>query len=280
MDEHLARSKQNDLVQQLRDLDSLLVAFSGGVDSTFLLAVAQQTLGEKVLAVTAISLVHPARETQRARNFAKKQGIRHTILDTEELTRPEFVLNSTERCYYCKKNLLGLLLEIARKENIKHVAHGANADDLKDFRPGLRAAREMGIMAPLVDVQLGKAEIRFLSKEMGLATWDKPAMACLASRIPYGDSITKKNLTMVADAEEFLARSGFKQFRVRCHGTLARIEVEPPEIEKIAEESVRENLAKRFRQIGFLHVAVDLEGYQSGSMNRAFGEVLKKGTNE
>jgi uncharacterized protein len=279
MDEHVARSKKNDLVQQLRDLDSLLVAFSGGVDSTFLLAVAQQTLGEKVLAVTASSPVHPVRETENAQNFTSKQGIRHTIIRTEELARPEFVSNTAERCYYCKRNLLELLLEIASKEGIQHVAHGANVDDLEDFRPGFRAAEEMGIMAPLVDVQLGKEEIRFLSKEMGLSTWEKPAMACLASRIPYGDPITKKSLTMVAKAEEFLAQSGIKQFRVRCHGTLARIEVEPADIEKITEGSLRQDLVKRFREIGFLHVSVDLEGYQSGSMNRALGEVVEKGTN-
>lgn len=280
MDRNAAISKKNKLAQQIKELNSLLVAFSGGVDSTFLLAVAQQTLGEKVLAVTASSLVHPVRETENARNFTNKQGIRHTIIHTEELTRPEFVSNTAERCYYCKRNLLELLFEIARKEGIQHVAHGANVDDLKDFRPGFRAAREMGIMAPLVDVQLGKEEIRFLSKEMGLGTWDKPAMACLASRIPYGDPITKKNLTMVAEAEEFLAKSGFKQFRVRCHGTLARIEVETPDIEKITQGSLRENLVEKFRQIGFLHIAVDLEGYKSGSMNRALGEVVEKGTNE
>jgi uncharacterized protein len=280
MDKRVARSKKNKLVQQIKEMESLLVAFSGGVDSTFLLALAHEALGKKVLAVTASSPVHPIRETDSARDFVRKAGIRHTIIHTEELTRPEFVSNTAERCYYCKRGLLELLFEISRKEGIKHVAHGANVDDLKDFRPGFRAAREIGVKAPLVDVQLGKEEIRFLSKEMGLDTWDKPSMACLASRIPYGDSITEENLKMVAEAEAFLAQSGFRQFRVRCHGNLARIEVENPDIKKIIEGRFRESLVEKLRQIGFLHIAVDLEGYRSGSMNRALGELLEEGTKE
>jgi uncharacterized protein len=277
MDEHVARSKKNKLVEHLRELDSLLVAFSGGVDSTFLLSVAQQILGKNVLAVTASSLVHPVQETENAQNFTRRQGIRHTIIHTDELNRPEFVSNTAERCYHCKRYLLEILCQIASKEGIKHVAHGANIDDLNDFRPGFRAAGELGVVAPLIDVRLGKEEIRFLSKEMGLGTWDNPAMACLASRIPYGDLITQKNLTMVAEAEKFLAQSGFKQFRVRCHGTLARIEVHPPDLRKITEELMREKLVEKFRQIGFLHVSVDLEGYKTGSLNRALTEVVKRG---
>ena len=159
---------------------------------------------------------------------------------------------------------------------IDHVAHGANVDDLKDFRPGFRAAGEMGVMAPLVDVQLGKEEIRLLSKEMDLNTWDKPAMACIASRIPYGDLITEKKLTMVAKAETFLANNGFRQFRVRHHGSVARIEVELSEIERLIAKDLRQRLIDKFRQIGFLHVTFDLEGYVSGSMNRALRGVLKE----
>jgi uncharacterized protein len=194
------------------------------------------------------------------------------------MSLPEFVSNTAERCYYCKRDLLEVLLKVARENDIKQVAHGANVDDLKDFRPGFRAAREMGVIAPLVDVKLGKEEIRFLSREMGLDTWDKPAMACLASRIPYGDAVTEKKLKMVADAEDFLAQNGFKQFRVRCHGSMARIEVENQDIEKIAEAQFRKRLMQAFKQIGFMHIAVDLEGYVSGSMNRALGEAEGKGT--
>jgi len=278
MDKDVARSKKERLLQNLSGLDSLLVAFSGGVDSTFLVTLAHQALGEKLLTVTASSQIHPIRETEGARNFARKRGIRHLIIHPEVMSLPEFVSNTAERCYYCKRNLLELLFEVARENDIKQVAHGANVDDLKDFRPGFRAAREMGVIAPLVDVKLGKEEIRFLSKEMGLDTWDKPAMACLASRIPYGDAVTEKKLKMVADAEDFLAQNGFKQFRVRCHGPMARIEVENQDIEKIAEAQFRKRLMQAFKQIGFMHIAVDLEGYVSGSMNRALGEVEGKET--
>lgn len=278
MDKDVARSKKERLLQNLSGLDSLLVAFSGGVDSTFLVALAHQALGEKLLTVTASSQIHPFRETEGARNFARKRGIRHLIIHPEVMSLPEFVSNTAERCYYCKRNLLELLFKVARENDIKQVAHGANVDDLKDFRPGFRAAREMGVIAPLVDVKLGKEEIRFLSREMGLDTWDKPAMACLASRIPYGDAVTEKKLKMVADAEDFLAQNGFKQFRVRCHGSMARIEVENQDIEKIAEAQFRKRLMQAFKQIGFMHIAVDLEGYVSGSMNRALGEAEGKGT--
>lgn len=278
MDKDVARSKKQRLLQNLSELDSLLVAFSGGVDSTFLVALAHQALGEKLLTVIASAQINPIRETEGARNFARKRGIRHLIIHPEVMSLPEFVSNTAERCYYCKRNLLELLFKVARENDIKQVAHGANVDDLKDFRPGFRAAREMGVIAPLVDVKLGKKEIRFLSKEMGLDTWDKPAMACLASRIPYGDAVTEKKLKMVADAEDFLAQNGFKQFRVRCHGSMARIEVENQDIEKIAEAQFRKRLMQAFKQIGFMHIAVDLEGYVSGSMNRALVEAEGKGT--
>jgi uncharacterized protein len=277
MDASIARSKKSDLIRQLRELNSLLVAYSGGVDSTFLLAVAQQAVGEKILAVTASSPLHPLRETEIARDFTHRQGIRHQIIHTDELSLPEFVSNTAERCYHCKRHLLGLLIEIAGRAGIPHVAHGANVDDLNDFRPGIRAAREMGVLAPLVDVRLGKKEIRFLSQEMGLDTWDKPAMACLASRIAYGDLITAENLSMVAEAEAALARIGFRQFRVRCHGSLARIELDPPDLPKIADGSLRQEMVKTFRQIGFLHVSVDLEGYTPGSLNRLLGKVGEEG---
>ena len=271
------KSKKDKLLHQLKGLNSLLVAFSGGVDSTFLLVMAHEALGENLLAVTANSVIHPVRETENACEIARKAGIRHILMPIDSLSIPGFVSNTAERCYHCKRNLFKRLFETAKEKGIDHVAHGANVNDLKDFRPGFRAAEERGIIAPLVDVQLGKEEIRLLSKEMGLHTWDKPAMACLASRIPYGDLITEKKLNMVAKAETFLENNGFRQFRVRHHGPVARVEVEPSEIEGLVATPLRQRLINKFRQIGFLHVAFDLEGYVSGSMNRAIRDMRKDG---
>ena len=280
MDKDAAKFKKEKLVHCLKELNSLLVAFSGGVDSTFLLAMAHEALGQNLVAVTADSVIHGVREAESACDFARKKGIRHIVVRPDELNIPDFVSNTSERCYHCKRNLFKLFFEIAGENGIKHVAHGANVDDLKDFRPGFRAAGEMGVMAPLVDVQLGKEEIRLLSKAMGLGTWDKPAMACLATRIPYGDLITERKLNMVEEAETFLGNNGFRQFRVRHYGSVARIEVEPSEIEKLTATNLRQRLVDKFRQIGFLHVAFDLDGSVSGTMNRAIRDVIKEGTSE
>jgi uncharacterized protein len=269
MDEKTARLKKERLIRYLKELDSLLVAFSGGVDSTFLLALAHETLGDKVLAVTESSSTYPSMERQEAIWFAEQQGIAHVVFQSDETSIPEFVSNAPDRCYHCKKALSQELVKIARERGIEHVAYATNVDDLADYRPGLKAADEMGIIAPLVVAELNKEEIRFLSREMGLATWDKPAMACLASRIPYGEAITDKKLKMVEEAEACLAKIGFKQYRVRHHGSVARIEVESAEIHKINEPVLRKNIAEKLKEIGFLHVAVDLEGYTTGSMNRA-----------
>lgn len=269
MDEKTARLKKERLIRYLKELDTLLVAFSGGVDSTFLLALAHETLGDKVLAVTESSSTYPSMERQEAIWFAEQQGIAHVVFQSDETSIPEFVSNAPDRCYHCKKALSQELVKIARERGIEHVAYATNVDDLADYRPGLKAADEMGIIAPLVVAELNKEEIRFLSREMGLATWDKPAMACLASRIPYGEAITDKKLKMVEEAEAYLAKIGFKQYRVRHHGSVARIEVESAEIYKINEPVLRKNIAEKLKEIGFLHVAVDLEGYTAGSMNRA-----------
>ena len=269
MNENTARLKKEKLIRYLKGLDSLLVAFSGGVDSTFLLALAHETLGDKVLAVTESSSTYPSMERQEAVQFAQERGIAHVVFQSDETSIPEFVSNTPDRCYHCKKALSQELVKIAGERGIEHVAYATNVDDLADYRPGLKAADEMGIIAPLVVSELNKEEIRFLSKEMGLPTWDKPAMACLASRIPYGDAITDKKLKMVEEAEAYLAKSGFKQYRVRHHGSVARIEVESAEIHKINEPVLRKKIAEKFKEIGFLHVAVDLEGYTTGSMNRA-----------
>jgi len=269
MDDETARVKKETLIRHLKGLDSLLVAFSGGVDSTFLLALAHQALGDRVLAVTENSPTYPSMEREEAIRFAQQRGIRHVVFKSDETTIPEFASNAPDRCYHCKKSLSQDLLRIAEERGITHVAYATNVDDLSDYRPGLKAAEEMGIISPLVEAGLNKEEIRFLSKEMGLSTWDKPAMACLASRIPYGEPITNRKLRMVEEAEAFLAKNGFKQYRVRHHGPVARIEVESADIHRIIDPEFSKKLVEKFKKIGFLHVAVDMEGYTTGSMNRA-----------
>jgi len=272
IDREAAITKKNNLIHHMEKCGSLLVAFSGGVDSTFLLAIAHQALSDKVLAVTESSPTYPSRELDAAINFTKERGIAHLVFQADETSIAEFVSNAPDRCYHCKKFLSNALLEIAKKRNISHVAYAANMDDLVDYRPGIGAAREMGIISPLVDAQIYKEEIRYLSKKMGLPTWNKPAMACLASRIPYGEPITAEKLKMVEEAEDFLSDLGFRQYRVRHHGSVARIEVENSEIIKIVEPKLRKTIVQKFRQIGFYYVTIDIEGYMSGSMNK----VIKK----
>ena len=269
MNEKDAKLKKEDLIRHLQKMDSLLVAFSGGVDSTFLLAVAHQILGDNVVAVTANSPTYPLMERKEAIRFTRERGIQHIVIQSDETTIPDFVINAPDRCYHCKKSLCRELIKIAKERGTKHVAHAANMDDLKDYRPGLVATEEMGLIAPLVTAELTKKEIRDLSKDMGLPTWDKPAMACLASRIPYGDAVTEPKLQMVEAAEALLAGKGFRQYRVRIHGSVARIEVDQSEIKRITQPELRKKIVEEFRHIGFDHIAVDLEGFVSGSMNRA-----------
>lgn len=263
-----AHLKKKALLDALKDLESLLVAYSGGVDSTFLLAAAHEVLGERVLAVTATAPFYLSKEIAEAVSFVRAHGIDHLLIRSDAGSLPAFKANSPDRCYHCKKLLFTKLRDLAEQRGIKHIAHAANVDDSDDYRPGAQAAVEAGVLSPLVDAQLSKDEIRYLSRQMGLPTWDKPAMACLSSRIPYGEPITDEKLRMIEAAEAFLAVHGFKQFRVRCHGSLARIEVEKPGLARILEAGLREEIIARFKEIGFLYVSMDLEGYVTGSMNR------------
>jgi len=261
------QNKKAKLISFLSDLDSLLVAFSGGVDSTLLTAVAHTVLGNRLLAVTAISPLHPEQETRAAKDLAKKIGVRHTLIQSEEMMLPDVTGNPLDRCYHCKTHLFGLLLKIAGENDIQYVAHGANLDDLDDYRPGYQAAREMQIRAPLVDAGLTKADIRELSREMGLESWDKPAMACLASRIPYGTTLTVEKLAVIEKAEKVLHQLGFRHCRVRHHDKLARIEVPPEAFSKMLDQKTADEIVARLRMLGFKHISLDLAGYRQGSMN-------------
>lgn len=269
MDIDAARGKKQKLIGMLKEMPSLLVAFSGGADSAFLLAVARDVLKDRVVAATADSVIFPSRERNEAVEFAARIGVEQIIFRSNESTMPEFTANGPERCYFCKKALSARLKGIAEEKGIEHIAFAANADDLEDYRPGTKAAEEMGIMSPLIDAGLNKEEIRFLSREMGLSTWDKPSMACLASRIPYGTRITAEILNAVEDAEDFLLGMGFRQIRVRHHGTVARIEAALIDLPRLLEEDIRTNVVKRFKELGFKYISLDLEGFISGSMNRA-----------
>jgi len=277
VDDNDLTQKKERLVGLLRDTSALLVAYSGGVDSTLLLALAHEALGGQVVAATAISELFPVRERELAQRFTQKRGIEHIFLPWEVTNAPAVVTNRPDRCYHCKRSLFKELVAVAKARGIENVAHGANLDDLKDYRPGQRAASEMGILSPLIDVGLRKLEIRHLLKEMGLSSWNKPATGCLASRIPYGSPVTAKKLKMVDEAESFLLEKGVRQCRVRHHGAVARIEVERSDLAIIMEKGFREAIVKRFKDIGFVHVALDMEGYVSGSMNRVLGAEAKGG---
>ncbi len=248
-------------------MKSALIAYSGGVDSTFLLKIARDTLGTDVLAVTADSPTYPSQEIQEARILARKLSVRHLTIETEEFADSNFVSNPPDRCYYCKKELFSKLRKIARENHLNHILDGSNLDDEKDFRPGMRAAREFGVRSPLREAGLTKEDIRQLSKKLDLATWNKPALACLASRFPYGKSLTKRDLRRVGKAEKLLRDMGIGQVRVRDHGHIARIEVARREINRLLSDSFREKLVEKIKQLGYTYVSLDLEGYRTGSMN-------------
>lgn len=263
------------LKKNLKELKSVAVAYSAGVDSTFLLTVAHEVLCDNAIAVTAKSSTYPEREFKEAEAFTKKIGVKHIVIVSEELDIKGYSKNPTNRCYYCKTELYTKVKNIAKENNIANVIDGSNLDDMGDFRPGMVAAKELGIISPLKMAGMTKDDIRKLSKEYGLKTWNKPSFACLSSRVPYGSAITSKKLKMIEKSEQFLLDLGFKQVRVRHHGEIARIEVAPGEREKFFDSSLMDKIGLKLKEFGFKYVTLDLLGYRTGSMNEVLTDKEK-----
>ena len=264
--------KLNRLKEILQSMGKVLVAYSGGVDSTLLLRVAKDTLGQgNVLAVTALSPLYPERELTEAKKIAQSIGVDHLLIESNEMEIPGFSKNPPNRCYYCKRELFEKLVKLSKDHGIPFVVEGSTLDDQKDHRPGRVAIQELGIRSPLIEAMFTKGEVRQLSNALGLPTWDKPSFACLASRFPYGEEITTEELGMVDRAEEFLFSLGFKQVRVRHYQNLARIEVFPEEMGRLMEDGLREKVVSHLKRLGYKYVTLDLQGFRSGSMNEVLG---------
>ena len=262
-------AKELKLLARLAEIPSLLIAVSGGADSAYLAWAANRALGGRALSATAISPSYSAYDRAELEKFVEHTGVRHEFVETHEMENPAYRANAGDRCYYCKDELFNVLDKLAEQRRFTAIAYGVNADDSSDFRPGHRAAAEHRVLAPLLEAKMTKADIRALSQRAGLPTWDRPASACLSSRLPYGTEVTPERLSLVESGETILRDLGFRQFRVRLHDKLARIEIAPDELPLVMTPEMATTISRRFKEAGFLYVALDLEGYRQGSLNAA-----------